>query len=171
MILLLLSTLVLATLLFLAFLFNQQVKFIVLVLQFVSTICDLITLPVYLLIDQPWKIQLHSKNVCAERHYEPNGDYYWQAKETKIEKHSGEHQEFKNSLGKLMHLSQLLLGKVHKGKKCLVTRKVLDKKIENGQVKFELSNDYSRGIVQRSRKLFFLLFYGRFTSQCSLKFS
>lgn len=145
MIFLLLFTVVLATLFFLAFLLNQQVKFIVFVLQFVTTIVDLITLPFFLLIDQPWKIKRTSKTVSAERHYEPNGEYfYWQAKETKKEQLPEKYLEFKNSVGKLTHLSQLLplLGKLHKGKKCLGTRKVLGKKLVNGQVQYELSNDY-----------------------------
>lgn len=146
MILLLISTLLLATLLFLAFLLNQQVKFTVFVLEFLSKPFDLITLPLYLLIDQPWKVQPLTKTLNAERHYEPNGDYYyWQAKEvSKKPKLSGEDQVLKSSIEKMTHFSQLLgiVGRVHKDKRCLGTRKILGKKVVNGQMKFVLSNDY-----------------------------
>lgn len=146
MILLITSTLLLATLVFLVFLLNQQVRFIVSVLEFVSTIVDLITLPVFLLIDRPWKVQVPSKTRTGERHYEPNGNYYyWQAVPSSNEqKLSEENRVLQNSLKKLNHLGELLelVGKVHKGKRCLGIRTVLSKKIEKGEVKFELSEEY-----------------------------
>ena len=148
MIFLIASTLVLATFFFLAFLLNQQVKLIVLVLETVTTICDLIIFPAYLLIDRPWKIQLRSKTHTAERHYEPNGDYYyWQAKKAsglQNEPLSNENQTLQAMLGKLTHLSELLtvVEKVHKEKQCLGRRRVLSKRLEHGDVKFELSNEY-----------------------------
>lgn len=147
MILLIATTLVLATLLFLVFL-DQQVKFVLFVLEFVSKIFDLITLPAYLLIDQPWKVERPSKTKTAERHYEPNGDYYyWQAIElpdSKRPKLSAENQALKSSLQKMTHLSQLLdiVGRLHKGKRCLGTRKILGKKMVDGEVKFVLSDHY-----------------------------
>lgn len=146
MIFLLVSTLVLATFLFLVFLLNQQIKFTIFVFEFVSSILDLVTLPVYLLIDQPWKIKLRSKTVTSDRHYEPNGKYhYWQANESpKEERLSEENRTLKSSLSKLGHLSELLsiVAKVHRGKKCLGRRKVLGRKIENGKVRFKLSDEF-----------------------------
>ena len=57
---------------------------------------------------------------------------------------SDQDREFKSALLKLGHLSELLplLGKVHKGKKCLGRRRVLSKEVENGEVRFELSGEY-----------------------------
>lgn len=147
MIIFVVFVLALATLLFLLFLLGQQVKFIVFVLELVSPIVDLITLPIYSLIDQPWCIRLHSKTVCAERHYEPNGDYYWQTTknaDSEMKKLSKENQRLKRSLGKLKHLSELwtVFESVHKEKRCFGRRKILSRKLEDGEVKFELSGDY-----------------------------
>ena len=147
MIIFLVFTLVLPTLLFLMFLFNQQTKFIVFVLKLVSAICDLITLPIYLLIDRPWKIKQPSKIRCSERHYEANGNYYyWKANTNGCSKETlpEEFRVLRSSLQKLTHLSELwtAVEKAYKNKKCFGRRTVLGKKVENDQVRLELSSDY-----------------------------
>lgn len=131
--------------------FRHQVKwFSLIVLKLVSSVCDAITLPVYLLIDRPWRVKLSSKVHHADRHYEANGDYYYwerreERKEAEKELLSEETKKLQDRLQKVIHLSELLtiVREVHRDKQCLGRRRVLGRKVENGgQLKFELSNEY-----------------------------
>ena len=123
-------------------LFDQQVWLLMFVLKLVSAACDLITLPVFLLIDKPWKNR--PRAYCAQRHYEANGGYHYWERKGEVEILSEEDQKLRDHLQKLRHLSELLaiVQEVHGSKRCLGARRVLARRTENGQVKFELSNGY-----------------------------
>lgn len=131
----------------LVLLFSQQVKWLIFVLKFVSSVFDVIAWPIYLLIDRPWTIRLRSKVQHADRHYEANGGYnYWVRKEEReeTEKCSEGTQQLRDLLQRVTHLSELVavVRQVHRGKPCLGRRCVLGRKLENGQLKFALSNEY-----------------------------
>lgn len=132
-------------------------------LRGIITIWDLITLPVYWLIDRPWKIRRHSEQQWAEKHLETNANYtYWQCPEL-IGQLIGqpaneEHIEIKSQLDSVRHLSELLsiVQKRFANLKCIGKRRVIGKRVENGQTKYELS-DYQwltyRTLVEQVHRL------------------
>lgn len=145
MILLLLASIVtLLTLVFFAFLLNKQAKFVRLIVECLVTICDAITLPIYCLVDKPWKIKRLSQTYWADRHYEPNGDYtYWECRsEVVSQNESSKHNRTQRELENVGHLSELLslVQKVHGNLNCIGKRKLIRKTIENGATKFELGD-------------------------------
>lgn len=143
MIVIITSILTFATFFFLAFLCNQQVRFLVLTLRFLTTIYDILTYPIYLFIDKPWKIKRHSQTYYADRHYEPDGDYhYWRCKsEVSAFKSGEESNRVEDVLNNIKHLSDFLpvVLEHYANDKCLGRRKVLRKVIDKGRNKFELS--------------------------------
>ena len=159
MILLFVSTLALAAVV--VFLFNQQVRAVVLVLKLVSSVWDVITLPVYFLIDQPWKIQISSKTRFVEKRREANNNYtFWQRNTIDSNEISDEHRLLRQLVGKASHLSDLLqVAKLHKAKKCLGKRRVQRKRVGD-EVKFELSDyewlDYAEVLdrIEALRRVF-----------------
>lgn len=139
--LLLLSLVTYATLFFVAFLLNQQVKFVVFTLRVFSTIYDILTWPVYLFLDKPWQITRHSQTYYSDRHYEQNGDYtYWECK-PEVSSKQGKHSTLDNQFANVKHLSEFLpiAQRLYKDLPCLGKRKVLRKVVEKGRNKFELS--------------------------------
>lgn len=143
MIILITSILTFATFFFLAFLCNQQVQFLVLTLRLFTTIYDILTYPIYFFIDKPWKIKRHSQTYYADRHYEPEGDYYyWKAKPEVSAFKCDESNRVENLLANIKHLSEFLPIALenYETDQCLGRRKVLRKLIEKGRNKFELSD-------------------------------
>lgn len=143
MIALLLITLVTyATLFFVAFLLNQQVKFVVFTLRTFSTIYDLLTWPAYLFIDKPWQVTRHSQTYYSDRHYEPNGDYtYWECKPEVSSHQQVKSSSLENQFDNVKHLSEFLpiAQRLYADLPCVGKRKVLRKIVEKGRNKFELS--------------------------------
>lgn len=137
-------TVLLLTLVFFAFLLNRQGSFVRFAIDCLITAIDTVTLPVYFLVDKPWKIKRLSQTYWADRHYEPNGDYtYWECRsesstQKKVSKHSRLHAELQN----VGHLSELLpiVKKLHANLNCLGRRKLIRKTTENGATKFELGD-------------------------------
>lgn len=141
MILVLTSLITFATVFFIAFLVDQHVRFVVLILQTIATIYDLITFPIYLIVDKPWKVKRHSRTYYADRHYEPAGDYtYWEIKPEVTNARQASHIE--KVIDNVKHLSELLpiAQNFYANLDCVGTRKVLRKVIEKGKTKFELSD-------------------------------
>lgn len=139
---LLISLVTYATLFFVAFLLNQQVKFVVITLRIFSTTYDLLTLPIYLFIDKPWKITRHSQTGFSDRHYEQNGDYtYWECKPEVSNYQQDNHSSLENQFDNVQHLSEFLpiAQQRYADLPCLGKRKVLRKIVEKGRNKFELS--------------------------------
>lgn len=144
MITLLLTSLVTyATLFFVAFLLNQQVKFVVITLRIIATVFDLLTLPIYLFIDKPWKVTRHSQTYFSDRHYNQEGDYtYWECKPEVSNSQPDNNCSVENQFDNVQHLSEFLpiAKQLYADKPCLGKRKVLRKIVEKGRNKFELSN-------------------------------
>lgn len=154
MILLLISTLALASLSILVFLLNQQVKFSVSLLAFVISVYDAITLPIYFLLDKPWRIQLSSKTRLVEQRQEANNNYtFWQRKEDtrtdsspgaiSDEQQAAHIRQLRRLVKKASHVGDLLqiTKQLQKGKTCLGRRRIKRTKVGD-EVKFELSEDY-----------------------------
>ena len=114
-----------------------------LTLKLITTVYDLLTLPIYFFIEKPWLVKRHSKTYYADRHYELNGDYtYWECKPefTSFSGKSGNPLESK--LDNFKHLSELvpIALEFYSSKPCLGSRKVLRKVVEKGKNKYELSD-------------------------------
>lgn len=160
LVLLLTSIVSFLTLLFFAFLLNQQAKFVRLIVDGLVTLIDAVTLPVYCLLDKPWKVKRLSRTYWADRHYEPRGGYtYWECRsdvgnQNKTSKHSRIQRELEN----VGHLSELLplVEKVYGNVNIIGKRKLIRKTIENGQTKYELG-DYEwqtyTQVIRRIRSL------------------
>lgn len=141
MILLLTFIIIFSTLFFFAFLVNQQVEFFLLILRFVISIYDVLTLPIYFFIDKPWKNKNKFKTF-AKKCYEPNGKYTYWKNETKIEIPE-KFRELNELIESIQHISELLpiVRKLHQHKDAIGRREILDRLIdENGKIKYVLSD-------------------------------
>lgn len=147
-------------LLFFAFLLNQQAKFVWLIIECLLVIIDAITLPIYCLLDKPWKVKRLSQTPCADRHYEPRGDYtYWECRsDVDNQKKSTKHDRIRRELENVGHLSELLpvVQKLYGSLNCIGKRKFIRKITENGQTKFELGDYDWQTYDQVSRRIYSL---------------
>lgn len=156
---LLILSVLLLSLGFVAFLLNQHGKFVRLIANGLITVVDVITLPVYFLLDKPWKVKRLSQTQWADRHYEPNGNYtYWECKNRQTNTAGSKYSQLLVELQNFGHLSELLpiVEKLYKNLNCIGRRTVLGRCIENGTTKFELGDfewlTYEEA-VQRIRSL------------------
>ena len=143
-VILLAVTVLLSTLVFFAFLLGQQCQVVRLVVESLITVIDVLTLPVYCLLDKPWKVQRLSQTHWADRHYEPHGDYtYWECKARPADRNkASKYSRLCAELQNVGHLSELppIVQKLYHNLDCVGRRKLIGKTVEKGATKFELGD-------------------------------
>ncbi|XP_031632711.1 long-chain-fatty-acid--CoA ligase 4-like [Contarinia nasturtii] len=102
-------------------------------IRVVSFMCDVITFPVYLLVQQPWKRRQLSRRLKAKPISADNNEITYRSVVPTSETHVKLVQANVDTLEKMLTFAT----KIHKNKKCLGTRKILseeDEKQPNGRV-------------------------------------
>lgn len=125
-----------------SFLINQKYCFIVFFLKFLSIVFDLLTLPFYFFIDKPWRNKINSSSQIINKHYQPNGDYYyWKTKKADLNLSSKQSRLYK-LMEEVNHLSEFLsiADHLHQNSICAGKRNLLNKVIDNSKIKYELSD-------------------------------